>query len=146
MRFKLIILSGYGVQKDIGCKALLYGEFNQLHCSIQMMHLIAKDFIDFISGNGKRAQDLYPMLVGLLGADNPLMLWTPLQIPNEQLKQISGMFLTAASIFTIQSIGRSGRAQVKMSAVVNFNKPWTPPKGVAGQLPPLGVMHHFRME
>jgi hypothetical protein len=61
-------------------------------------------------------------------------------------QEMMKMFLTAASIFTIQVTGRSGRAQSRITAVVNFDKPWTPPPGVAGKLPPLGVFHHFRME
>ncbi|MDD9933457.1 MAG: type II secretion system protein GspK [Myxococcales bacterium] len=105
-----------------------------------------KDFIDFVSGRSNKGTDIYAMLMGFLGPENPLMMWTPLQIPQAQEQQVTGKFLTAASIFTIQSVGRSGRAQAKMTAVVNFDKPWTPPPGVPGRLPPLGVFHHYRME
>ena len=104
------------------------------------------DFLNFASGKANKGKDIYAMLIGFLGADNPLMMWTPLTIPPEQEAEMLKKFLTAASIFTIQSIGRSGRAQAKMTAVVNFDPPWTPPKGVSAKLPPLGVLHHYRLE
>ena len=59
---------------------------------------------------------------------------------------MKGMFLVEASIFTIQSIGKVGRTQVKISMVINNDRMWIPPKGVAGTMPVLGVTQHYRME
>jgi general secretion pathway protein K len=105
-----------------------------------------KDFLDFISGSSNSGRDLYAALVGFLGADSPLLAWTPMQIPADQRKQIEERFLTLASIFTIQSTGRVGKAQARITAVVNFDPPWVPPPGVAGSLPALGVFHHYRIQ
>ncbi|HMI91287.1 MAG TPA: hypothetical protein VK509_07985, partial [Polyangiales bacterium] len=88
----------------------------------------------------------YTALTAFLGPESPLMAWSPMQIPPDQRKQIEGRFLTEASIFTIQSIGRVGKAQAKISVVVNFDKPWVPPPGVPGSLPALGVLHHYRVQ
>ena len=105
-----------------------------------------KDFLDFMTGSKNAGKDLYPALALFLGPDNPLMAWTPMQIPADQRREIESRFLTEASIFTIQSTGRVGRAQATISMVVNFDKPWVPPPGVAGSLPALGVLHHYRIQ
>jgi general secretion pathway protein K len=103
------------------------------------------DFINFISGAPTNGMDMYAMLMGFLKG-SPLMAWTPMVIPPDLRPQITSMFLTEASIFTVQSTGRVGRAQAKMTMVVNFDKPWVPPPGVPGVLPPLGVTHYYRLE
>ena len=105
-----------------------------------------KDFLDFISGSGNSGRDLYKMLSMFLGPESPLMAWTPIQIPPDQRKQVESRFLTEASIFTIQSTAHVGKAQARISVVVNFDKPWVPPPGVAGSLPALGVLHHYRVQ
>jgi general secretion pathway protein K len=103
------------------------------------------DFINFVSGTPSRGMDMYAMLATFL-KDSPLMAWTPMVIPKDLRPQIAQMFLTQASIFTIQSTGRVGRSEATMTMVVNYDKPWVPPPGVAGVLPPLGVAHYYRLE
>ncbi|MDH5673461.1 MAG: general secretion pathway protein GspK [Myxococcales bacterium] len=105
-----------------------------------------REFVDFVSGKGSRGLDIFSQLQTFLPPDSPLMAWTPLNIPADQQQAIQAKFLTAASMFTIQSVGRAGRAETTISAVVNFHRTWTPPKGVAGKLPPLGVFHHYRIQ
>jgi hypothetical protein len=76
-----------------------------------------------------------------------LMLWQPMTITPEQRQQMAGRFLVAASIFTLQSIGRVGRARAKMTMTVNFDTAWQPPPGVLiPQRPPLGAVHYYRLE
>jgi general secretion pathway protein K len=104
------------------------------------------DFLNFVTGTPTQGIDLYAALKGILGEGSLLMAWQPLVIAADQRRLISAKFLTDASIFTIQSIGHSGRAAAKMTMVVNFDKSWTPPKGVPGSLPALGVSHYYRVE
>jgi general secretion pathway protein K len=104
-----------------------------------------EDFVNFVTASPSKGMDMYAMLQSFL-KDSPLMAWTPMQIPPELKPQIMNMFLTQASIFTIQSTGRVGRARVKLTMVVNFDQAWVPPPGVAGVLPPLGVTHYYRVE
>jgi general secretion pathway protein K len=104
-----------------------------------------KDFVDFISGGSNATgMNLYAMLSMLAPAE--MAGWTPMQIPADQRQQIEAKFLTEASIFTIQSVGRVGKAQAKISVVVNLDRPWVPPPGVPGSLPALGVFHHYRIQ
>ena len=106
-----------------------------------------KDFLDFVTGGSSGGgKNMYAALIGFLGKDSPLMAWTPMQIAADQRKQIEDRFLTEASIFTIQATGRVGKAQAKVSVVVNFDKAWVPPPGAAGSLPALGVLHHYRID
>jgi len=102
------------------------------------------DFLEFASGTGRA----YGVLAGFLAAMNmpQLIAWTPVQIPADKRQDITRAFLTDASIFTIQSTAYVGRARAKISMVVNFDRPWTPPRGVAGSMPALGVVHHWRLE
>jgi general secretion pathway protein K len=102
------------------------------------------DFLEFASGKGR----VYGLLTGVLtGMGMPqLIAWTPVQIAADQRQRIANAFLTEASIFTIQSTAYVGRARAKMSMVVNFDRPWTPPRGVPGSMPALGVVHHYRLE
>jgi general secretion pathway protein K len=104
----------------------------------------ADEFLNFVSGTGR----VYTMLTGMLAlmGMQHLTAWVPLQIPPDQRERIKGAFLTEASIYTIESTAYVGRARAKMSMVVNFDKPWTPPRGVPGSLPALGVAHHYRLE
>jgi len=102
------------------------------------------DFLTFLEGGGG-PRDLYPMLQGLLGEGHPL-LFTPLQLPQEQRTEIDNRFVTAARILTIQSTGVVGRTRVRIQAVVNFHDRWTPPPPNAGRLPSLGVFHHYRVD
>lgn len=105
----------------------------------------ASDFLDFMSGRG----DIYTRLQGFAGGSPlmaPLMAWTPLQIPADARKQVEKGLITAASIFTVQSSARVGRAEVKLSSVVNFHSKWTPPPPNPGKMPLLGVLHHYRVE
>jgi general secretion pathway protein K len=104
------------------------------------------DFLNFVSGTPTQGIDLYAALKGLLGEGSLLMAWQPLVIAADQRRLLAGKFLTDASIFTIQATGRVGRSTAKMTLVVNFDRSWTPPKGVPGSLPSLGVPHYFRLE
>jgi general secretion pathway protein K len=107
------------------------------------------DFIAFVTGQPSgRGLDMYTMLKGILGPENPLMLWTPIVITPEQRQGMAGRFLVAASIFTIQSTAYVGRAQAKMTMVVNYDPPWKPPAGVSvdSPRPPLGAVHYYRLE
>lgn len=102
------------------------------------------DFLAFLEGKG-RPQDLYPMLVSLLGEDNPL-IFTPLVIPQELRTEIDNRFVTAARLLTIQSTGVVGNTRVRIRAVVNFHDRWTPPPPNAGSMPSLGIYHHYRVD
>jgi general secretion pathway protein K len=108
-------------------------------------------FLDFIGGGGGASggRDIYAMLsvfTAMMPGGAALMAWTPLRIPGNLRPQIAQRFLVEAQIFTIQSTARVGRAQAKMSMVINFDKTWTPPHGVAASPPPLGVAHHYRLD
>jgi general secretion pathway protein K len=107
------------------------------------------DFLNFMSGGGAgggAGMNMYALLTGFLGQGSALMAWTPITIPPELKDPLKGMFLTDAKIFTLRSTGKVGRSQAKMTMVVNFDTNWTPPRGVAGVMPKLGVVHHFRLE
>lgn len=105
------------------------------------------DFISFVTGTPSgRGLDMYVLLQGILGPDNPLLMWTPLVITPEQKRDMQGRFLVAASIFTLQSTAQVGKARAKMTMVVNFDPPWKPPLGVTATRPPLGVVHYYRLE
>ncbi|HEX2677458.1 MAG TPA: hypothetical protein VHM19_12480 [Polyangiales bacterium] len=106
------------------------------------------DFMNFVQGKGG-SHDLYPMLSGLqamMPAIKPLLLWTPIVVPQDKLDQLKGSFVTGARIFTIQSTGTVGHASVRLSSVVNFDDHWTPPPPSAGHMGSLGVFHHFRVD
>lgn len=107
------------------------------------------DFISFVTGQATgRGLDIYTLLKTILGPDNPLMMWTPIVLTPEQRQAMNGRFLVAASIFTIQSTGYVGRAQAKMTMVVNYDPPWRPPPGVSttAPRPPLGAVHYYRLD
>lgn len=103
------------------------------------------DFLNFIQGRGG-ARDLYPMLKGLLGKDSPLMMWTPIVIPADKQRAMSGAFVTSARIFTIQAVGRVGRASIRLNTVVNFDENWTPPPLTTGKMTGLGIFHRYRID
>jgi general secretion pathway protein K len=103
------------------------------------------DFFNFISGKPNQGFDLYNALMTFAKAD-PTMAWTPLVISPQLQQQLQSMFLTEASIFSLQSIGTVGRTQVKLTMVMNTDRTWVPPKGVAATMPALGVVHYYRME
>jgi general secretion pathway protein K len=105
------------------------------------------DFVNFVTGTPTgRGLDMYTLLQGILGPQNPLMAWTPVVITADQKRDMAGRFLVAASIFTIQSTGTVGKARAKMTMVVNFDPPWKPPLGVTATRPPLGAVHYYRLE
>lgn len=128
--------------------------FIQLLRTIDGMIPIARfssveDFVNFVTATpASRGLDLYALLLGILGPDNPLMKWTPMVISPEQKQAMGGRFLVAASIFTLQSTAYVGKAQAKMTMVVNFDPPWKPPLGVPPlpSRPPLGAVHYYRLE
>lgn len=103
------------------------------------------DFMNFMEGKGGGA-DLYPMLAALLTPQNPLLMWTPIVIPEDKRKQMARAFITQAAIFTIQSTGHVGNARVRLSGVVNFDVTWNPPAPNPGRMPLLGVFHHYRID
>lgn len=103
------------------------------------------DFLNFIEGKGNQ-RDLYPMLVAMLGRDNPLMMWTPVQIPADKRGLMNGAFVTSARIFTIQAIGRVNKSSVRVNTVVNFDENWTPPPLTTGKMSGLGIFHRYRLD
>ena len=103
------------------------------------------DFLQFMEGKGK-ARDLYPMLKMLLGENNPLLMWQPVQIPADKRAQMRQGFVTAARIFTIVSTGYVGKSRVRINTVVNFDENWTPPPLTIGKMTPLGIFHRYRID
>jgi general secretion pathway protein K len=103
------------------------------------------DFLNFMEGRGGQ-RDLYPMLKMMLGKDNPLMLWTPVIIPQEKRQMMGGAFVTSARIFTIQAVGKVGKASIRLNTVVNFDENWTPPPLTTGKMTGLGIFHRYRLD
>jgi general secretion pathway protein K len=103
------------------------------------------DFLNFVEHKGG-PRDLYPMLLGLLGPNNPLLLWQAVQIPADKRNILRGAFVTSARIFTIQSVGRVGKANVRLNTVVNFDENWTPPPLTTGKMTGLGIFHRYRID
>jgi len=97
------------------------------------------------------------MLEGLgLGPD---LLPQPVTITSQQQQQMAQVFLTSAAIIFVQSTGRVGACEedpeergpgrctaIRIRSVLNFDRPWTPPPPNAGQMPPLGVFHYWRVD
>lgn len=117
------------------------------------------DFLGFVEGRGG-PRDLYPMLQGFLGPDNPL-LFTPVSIPAARRTEIDNSFVTAARILTVDVTGLAGcryfneeegyceggyRGRVRLNTVMNFHELWTPPPPNAGGMPGLGIYHYYRVE
>lgn len=103
-----------------------------------------RQFVEFLEGAGGE-RDLYPMLRGFLGADNPI-LFTPVTLTPEQRNELDGVLVTAARIITIQATGRAGRATVRIRTVMNFHDRWTPPPPNAGTMPGLGIFYYYRID
>jgi general secretion pathway protein K len=103
-----------------------------------------RDFVNFVEGKGG-SRDIYPMLRSFLGEGSEL-LFTPLVIPSKVRPRVQRSFITAASIFTIQSTGMVGRTRVRVTSVVNFHDRWTPPPPNAIKMPGLGIFHHYRVD
>jgi general secretion pathway protein K len=103
------------------------------------------DFLNFIEGKGNQ-RDLYPMLIAMLGKDNPLLMWTPVVIPQDKRGLMNGAFVTSARIFTIQASGRVNKASVRINTVVNFDENWTPPPLTIGKMGGLGIFHRYRLD
>ena len=103
------------------------------------------DFLNFIEGKGNQ-RDLYPMLIAMLGKDNPLLMWTPVVIPQDKRGLMNGAFVTSARIFTIQASGRVNKASVRLNTVVNFDENWTPPPLTTGKMSGLGIFHRYRLD
>jgi len=103
------------------------------------------DFLNFIEGKGNQ-RDLYPMLIAMLGKDNPLLMWTPVVIPQDKRGLMNGAFVTSARIFTIQASGRVNKASVRINTVVNFDENWTPPPLTTGKMSGLGIFHRYRLD
>jgi len=101
------------------------------------------DLLNFVEGKGTE-RDLYTMLVGFLGEDSEL-LFSPIEIPEEQRTPLSRSFATSAQIFTIEATGLVGRSQVRIESVVNFHARWVPPPPNTGRMPGLGVFHYYRI-
>ena len=103
------------------------------------------DFLNFVEGKGG-ARDLYPMLKSMLGKDNPLLMWMPVVIPADKRQLMNGAFVTSARIFTIQAIGRVGKANIRINTIVNFDENWTPPPLTIGKMTGLGIFHRYRLD
>lgn len=101
-------------------------------------------FLNFIEGKGG-PRELYPMLLSMLGADNALM-FRPVTIPPAIRGRMDSSFITEAKIMTLRAVGRAGRAEVKIRAVLNIHDRWTPPPPNAGTMPLLGIFHYYRIE
>jgi general secretion pathway protein K len=102
------------------------------------------DYLAFLQGQGG-PRDLYPMLQGFLGAENPL-LFRPVVISQQRLPLMAAAHVTAARILNIQVTGRSGRATVRLRTVMNFHDRWTPPPPNTGTMPGLGIFYYYRVE
>jgi len=114
------------------------------------------DYVQFLQGQGQGIA-LRPMLEGLgLGPD---LLPQPVTITSQQQQQMAQVFLTSAAIIFVQSTGRVGACEedpeergpgrctaIRIRSVLNFDRPWTPPPPNAGQMPPLGVFHYWRVD
>src|SRR5262249_49391333 len=98
------------------------------------------DFLNFVQGRDNTGVNMYSTLITFLGKDSPYLAWIPLVIPPNMVATVRNLFLVEASIFTIQSTGKVGRTQVKISEVINTDRNWVPPKGVAATMPVLGVV------
>ena len=128
---------------------LVRKEFIQIMRTIRMIAPIpwfsrGSDFMTFLEGRGGE-RDLYPMLVGFLGADSP-MLFRPVAIEAAQRPLVDQALVTAARILTIQSTGRVGRATVRIRTVMNFLDRWTPPPPNAGTMPGMGIYYYYRID
>jgi general secretion pathway protein K len=102
-----------------------------------------KDFVNFVEGKGSD-KELFGMLTGFLGADSEL-LFMPIEIAEEEQKELERSLATAARIFTIQATGLVGRSQVTIESVVNFHERWVPPPPNTGRMTGLGVFHYYRV-
>jgi general secretion pathway protein K len=101
------------------------------------------DFINFVEGKGSE-KDLWGIIVGFLGEDSEL-LFTPIEIEEEQKKLLERSLATSARIFTIQSTGLVGRSRIRIEAVVNFHERWVPPPPNTGRMSGLGIFHYYRV-
>ena len=101
------------------------------------------DFINFVEGKGSE-KDLWGMIVGFLGEGSEL-LFTPIEIEEEQKKLLERSLATSARIFTIQSTGLVGRSRIRIEAVVNFHERWVPPPPNTGRMSGLGIFHYYRV-
>ena len=99
--------------------------------------------LDFVEGKGTE-KGLWGMLTGFLGEESELV-FTPIEIAEEQRKPLARSFATSASIFTIEAVGLVGRSQIRIESVVNFHARWVPPPPNSGRMPGLGVFHYYRM-
>lgn len=99
------------------------------------------DFVRFLEGQGF----LYESLKGYLGEDNPL-LFKPITIASEARAGIMRSFITRASIITVHSKGVVGRAEVELTAVLNFHRSWRPPAPLTGRAPATGIFHYYRVD
>lgn len=102
------------------------------------------DFLAFMQGKGGE-KDLYPMLVGYLGPDNPL-LFKPITLPDDKKASIGQAFVTAAQILSVEATCHVGRTRTRIRTVVNFHDRWTPPPPNTGTVPGLGIFHYYRVE
>ena len=136
-------------------------KFIQLVRTVRMMFPVpfftrSGDFLNFVQGRGGE-RDLYPMLLALLGPENPL-IFTPVTIPREIIVEVDNAFVTAARIITLNVTGYGpcrreaddgtceSRVQVRIRSIVNFHDRWAPPPPNAGAMPSLGIFHHYRIE
>ncbi len=103
-----------------------------------------QDFINFISGKGG-PNDLFSVLTSFLGQDTTLM-FRPVVLTNDLVQQLAPLFNTESFVFTIQATSKVGDTQMRIRTVANFHSRWVPPPPNAGTLPPLGVLHYWRVE
>ncbi len=131
-----------------------------------------EDYVEFLQGQGS-PQELYPMLQGMLGADNPL-LFQPVTVSHDQLGTFHHVLVFGAAIITVQSTGLVGDCpdpmadmadgedddedgpsqhrptgrctRLRIRTVLNFDNAWSPPPPNAGAMPRMGVVHHWRVD
>jgi general secretion pathway protein K len=101
------------------------------------------DLLNFVEGKGGD-QDLWGIVTGVLGEESDI-LFTPIEIPDEQRTPLARSFATSAQIFTIVATALVGRSQIRIESVVNFHARWVPPPPNTGRMPGLGVFHYYRM-
>ncbi len=97
------------------------------------------DVAAFLEGKGF----LFDLLKGFVDES---MLFAPMTLTPEVRNGIVRSFITRASIITVHSKGLVGRAEVELTAVINFHNSWRPPAPLTGRMPATGIFHYYRVD